>query len=58
MILDRMRAASTWGDMKEYVEQASLHLEREALQMTPKEITTNIGPGINHVSKLAALQLK
>lgn len=49
MILDRMRAASTGGNMKEYVEQAELHFEWEALKMTPNEITTNVGQTIAHL---------
>lgn len=49
MILDRIVLQALGEDMKEYVEQASLHLVQEALQMTPKEMTTNVGPGITHL---------
>lgn len=49
MILDRIVLQALGEDMKEYVEQASLHLVQEALQMTPKEMTTNAGPGITHL---------
>lgn len=44
-----MNVSNAWEDMKEYVEQAILHIEWEDLQMTPREITINVGPRIIHL---------